>query len=256
MKTIVIIPARLKSTRLPNKPLADIHGKPMIQHVWERAQEATIGKVFVACCDEDVYETVLTFGGVPILTDPDLPSGSDRIYEAYGRIGESADSIICLQGDLPAIDPILMREVLNPLKIKGVDMATLVAPILDPEELEDPHVVKASLKFQPTSSESGRAVHFSRTPTFSSDNNDKNASLNEKPPELYHHIGIYAYSPQSLHQFVSLPQSPLEKKERLEQLRALENGMRIEARVVHTIPFGVDTEQDLEKIRHLMAPPI
>jgi len=251
MKTLIIIPARMKSSRLPNKPLADIHGKPLIQHVWEHGMKADIGSVYVACSEEEVYETVLAFGGKPIMTDPDLPSGSDRVSAAYQSLGEDADAIINLQGDLAVIDPSLLRRALEPLKNSDVDIGTLVAPLSDPEALETSSIAKAFLRFDNEGDSIGQAYHFSRLEDY-----PKMESLpfpDTDVKNLYHHIGLYAYRPSSLARYVSFPEGVLEKQERLEQLRALENGMRIDAAIVHSIPFEINTPEDLEKTRRLLV---
>ncbi len=239
---IVIIPVRLAATRLPNKPLADICGKPMIIHVWERAREANVGPVLVACADPEILEVVTAYGGTGILTDPDLPSGTDRakaaldVYDPQGTY----DSVINIQGDLATLESALVRQALEPFENSGVDIATLATLIDDPHELADPNIVKIALSLQ-TGASIGRAFYFSRVPLPSGDG------------PHYHHIGLYAYRRESLNRFVSLPISPLEKREKLEQLRALESDLRIDVKVVTTsAPFGVDTPADLEKARHIL----
>lgn len=236
-KTLLIIPVRLASTRLPNKPLADICGKSMIYHVWEKAMKANIGPVLVACGDPEIMDEVTSFGGTAILTDPALPSGTDRIKvaaDAYDPKG-TFDFVINVQGDLPTIDPALLNDVLEPLNDPNVDIATLGTPIHDFHELTDENVVKIALSLESNGS-IGRALYFSR-------------SLIPSGKGLhYHHIGLYAYRRESLNKFVSLPVDSLEARERLEQLRALAHGMRIDVKVVNTnVPFGVDTPSDLEK---------
>lgn len=243
---IVLIPSRLASTRLPNKPLADIHGKPMIVHCLDRAREAGFARVAVACGDAAIAEAVTQAGGEAVLTDPAHHSGSDRIWEALCRLDPEGrhDAVINLQGDLPAIDPKMVRASLSPLIDAGVDIATLATPIQDSHEIDDPNVVKAVLSLGPDQSPEqtwGRALYFSRRPVPSG----------EGP--LWHHIGIYAYRRAALQKFVGLKPSPLEQREKLEQLRALENGMSIAAAVVDTLPLGVDTPADLERIRQVMA---
>ncbi len=239
---IVLIPSRLASTRLPDKPLADIHGKPMIVHCLDRAREAGFARVAVACGDAAIAKAVTAAGGEAVLTDPAHPSGSDRIWEALCRLDPEGrhDAVINLQGDLPAIDPKMVRAALSPLADAGVDIATLATPIQDSHEIDDPNVVKAVLSLEPGESV-GRALYFSRRPVPSG----------EGP--LWHHIGIYAYRREALQKFVGLKPSPLERREKLEQLRALENGMSIAAAVVDTLPLGVDTPADLERIRQVMA---
>ena len=239
---IIMIPARMASTRLPGKPLADILGAPMIVHVWRRACEADAGPVVVACAEAEIADAVTAAGGHAVLTSPDLPSGSDRIFAAleavdpYGRF----DTIVNLQGDLPTIDPVAILAALKPLADPEVDIATLVALIADAEERDDPNVVKAVVALAP-GADTGRALYFSRCPVPWGEG------------AHYHHIGIYAYRRAALSRFVTLPPGNLERRERLEQLRALENGMRIDAALVETVPFGVDTQSDLERARMVLA---
>jgi 3-deoxy-manno-octulosonate cytidylyltransferase (CMP-KDO synthetase) len=240
---IVLIPSRLASTRLPDKPLADIHGQPMIVHCLRRAQEAGFARVAVACGDAAIAEAVTAAGGEAVLTDPNHPSGSDRIFEALQKLDPKGqhDAVINLQGDLPAIDPKVISAVLTPLADSAIDIATLATPIVDQHEVDDRNVVKAVLSLGPGQTV-GRALYFSRRPVPGG----------EGP--LWHHIGIYAYRRAALERFVSLKPSPLEKRESLEQLRALENGMSIAAAVVDTLPLGVDTPADLARIRAAMQP--
>jgi len=238
---IILIPARLGSTRLPGKVLADIAGLPMIVHVLRRAQEAELGPVAVACGEAEVAEAVERAGGIAVLTDPDLPSGSDRIHAALQTLDPAGrhDVVINLQGDLPAIDPSYLAKVLRPLEL-GYDIGTLVAPVTSAEEALSPSVVKCVCAF-PEGVEVAPALYFSR-----------NAVPGGEGP-LWHHIGIYAYRREALGQFVSLPPSALEQREKLEQLRALEAGMRIGAVRVPGAPFGVDTPADLEHARRLLG---
>ncbi|MCW0236178.1 MAG: 3-deoxy-manno-octulosonate cytidylyltransferase [Ferrovibrio sp.] len=240
---IVLIPSRLASTRLPDKPLADIHGLPMIVHCLRRAQEAGFARVAVACGDAAIAEAVRVAGGEAVLTDPAHPSGSDRIFEALQKLDPDGrhDAVINLQGDLPAIDPKVIAAALIPLADAAIDIATLATPIIESHEIDDRNVVKAVLSLAPGQTV-GRALYFSRRPVPGG----------EGP--LWHHIGIYAYRRAALERFVSLKPSPLEKRESLEQLRALENGMSIAAAVVDTLPLGVDTPADLERIRAVMQP--
>ena len=240
---IVLIPSRLASTRLPDKPLADIHGLPMIVHCLRRAREAGFARVAVACGDAAIARAVTAAGGEAVMTDPNHPSGSDRIFEALGRLDPAGrhDAVINLQGDLPAIDPKIVAAALQPLADAAVDIATLATPIVDRHEIDDPNVVKAVLSLAPGQTV-GRALYFSRRPVPSG----------EGP--LWHHIGIYAYRRAALQRFVALKPSPLEQREKLEQLRALENGMTIAAAVVDTLPLGVDTPADLARIRAVMQP--
>jgi 3-deoxy-manno-octulosonate cytidylyltransferase (CMP-KDO synthetase) len=240
---IVVIPARMESTRLPGKPLADIHGRPMIVHVWARAVAAALGPVIVAAAEPEIAEAIAAVGGAAVLTRRDHASGSDRVHEAVERLDPDRrhDVVINLQGDLPAIDPASVRAAMLPLASPEVAIATLVAAIDDPGEGSDPNVVKAAVAF-PAGAAVGRALYFSRAPV----------PWGEGP--LYHHIGLYAFRRPALARFVGLPQSPLERRERLEQLRALEHGMRIDAALVDTVPLGVDTPADLDRARRLLIP--
>ncbi len=228
---IILIPARMASLRLPSKPLADILGLPMIVQVLKRAQEADCGRVVVAAAEAEIVETIEAAGGEAVLTAPDLPSGSDRIHAALQSVdGDGAhDVIINLQGDLPTLEPHLVRDCLAALE--GHDMSTLVAEITTQEERDNPNVVKAVLS--PRGDNLGRALYFTRATAPSGEG------------ALYHHIGIYGYQRAALDKFVALPPSPLEKRERLEQLRALEAGFTLQAAIVDTVPVGVDTPQDL-----------
>lgn len=241
---LVVIPARMASTRLPNKPLAMIGDAPMIVQVWRRAMEAGVGDVVVACDGEAIAEAIDKVGGAAIVTNPDHPSGSDRIWEAvqkYGGAGArgsdvAPEIIINLQGDVPTLEPRLLKDILVPLQNPEVDIATLAAEIQELSEHTNPSVVKAVL------AENGRALYFTRA----------TAPANDGP--RYHHIGVYAYRRAALERFVALPPSPLELREKLEQLRALEAGMRIDAVVVDTVPVGVDTSEDLERARAILHP--
>ncbi len=241
-----MIPARLASTRLPDKPLADIHGVPMIVHVWRRAMEAEAGPVVVACAEQAIAEAVTAAGGRAVLTDPAHASGSDRIFEALEAVDPEGrhDAVVNLQGDLPTLDPALVRAVLRPLAEGPADIATLAVEIRAPEERRNPNVVKAAVSF-PDGVSIAKALYFSRCPVPWDGGN-------EALP-LYHHIGIYAYRRAALARFVALPPSPLELRERLEQLRALEAGLRIDVARVDTLPLGVDTPADLERARALLA---
>ena len=240
---LIVIPARLHATRLPGKPLADIHGVPMIVHVWRRAMAAGVGPVVVAAGEEEIAAAVRAHGGIAVLTRPDHPSGSDRIWEAIGRFDPEGrhDRIVNLQGDLPTLDPALVSAVLAPLADPAVDLATLIVEITRDEERTDPNVVKAVVGLRP-GQRIGRALYFSR------------ATVPANNGPLYHHLGIYAYRRTALERFVSLPPAVLELREKLEQLRALENGLRIDAALVDTVPVGVDTPADLERARRLLAP--
>lgn len=234
---LVIIPTRLAATRLPNKPLADICGKPMIVHVWEKAVQANVGPVIVASADQAILDVIQALGGEGVLTDPALPTGTDRVKAAMDLYDpqEKYSHIINIQGDLPTLEPSLVRESLEPFKDPLVDMATLGTLIEDPHELTDTNVVKISLSLG-EGKDIGRALYFSR-----------NLIPSGEGPH-YHHIGLYAYTRACLNRYVSLPVNPIEVRERLEQLRALAHGLRIDVKVVKTkAPFGVDTSADLEK---------
>lgn len=243
MSFTVLIPARLASSRLPDKPLADIHGVPMIVHVWRCAVQAGIGPVVVACGEQAIADAVRAHGGTAVLTRPDHPSGSDRVWEALERVDPERQfgAVVNVQGDLPTLDPAVVRAVFEPLEDGGVDIATLVAEITDDEERTNPNVVKAAVGFAP-GRRIARALYFSR------------ATVPANAGPHYHHIGLYAYTRAALQRFVTLPQGVLEQREKLEQLRALENGMRIDAALVDTVPLGVDTPADLEKARAMIAP--
>ena len=214
----------------------------MIVHVWRRAQEAAVGPVVVACGEAEIAEAVEAAGGRSVLTRADHPSGSDRIWEALQTVDADGrhQAVVNLQGDLPLIEPAAIRAVLAPLAEPNVDIATLVAEIVDADERSNPNVVKAALALSPGAA-SGRALYFSRATVPAGDG------------PHYHHIGVYAYRREALQTFVNLPPAALERRERLEQLRALEAGMRIDAALVDTVPFGVDTPADLERARQLMT---
>jgi 3-deoxy-manno-octulosonate cytidylyltransferase (CMP-KDO synthetase) len=241
LKPIIVIPARMHATRLPGKPLADIHGEPMIVHVWRRAVQAGLGPVVVACSEIEVHDAVHAHGGNAVMTDPNHPSGSDRVWEAVRTLDpeDKFDAIVNVQGDLPTLDPRIIHAVFAPLAEPGVDVSTLVTEITNEEERTNPNVVKAVVGLAP-GQRVGRALYFSRA----------TVPANEGPH--YHHIGLYAYRRASLERFVSLPQGVLESREKLEQLRALENGMRIDCALVDTVPLGVDTPADLERARALL----
>ncbi len=238
---LVLIPARMTATRLPGKPLADICGEPMIVQVWRRAREADIGPVVVAADDPRVVEAVRAAGGEVVMTDPNHPSGSDRIFEALGRFDADGrhDVVVNVQGDLPTIEPKVVRAAVAPLEDASVDIATLTAEIVREEERTNPNVVK--VVGSPIGPTRLRALYFTRT----------TAPYGDGP--LYHHIGLYAYRRTALTRFVSLAPSTLEKREKLEQLRALEAGMRIDAEIVDTVPLGVDTPEDLERARAILS---
>ena len=240
--TLVMIPARLRSTRLPDKPLAEIGGVPMIVQVWRRACAAAVGPVIVACGEPAIADAVAAHGGTGVLTDPDLPSGTDRIFQALGRVDPERRfaRVINLQGDLPTLEPPAIRAVLEPLDRLGTDMATLAVATEDAAEKADPNVVKAIIAFDRAHPRLGRALYFTRATAPSGDG------------PVYHHIGIYAFCRPALERFASLPPSPLEQRERLEQLRALEAGLTIGVALVDTSPLGVDTPDDLERARREM----
>jgi 3-deoxy-manno-octulosonate cytidylyltransferase (CMP-KDO synthetase) len=229
----------MTSTRLPRKPLADICGEPMIVHVWRRACEADVGPVVVAADEGVIVEAVEAAGGRAILTRADHASGSDRIAEALGRLDPDRryDIVVNVQGDLPTIEPQAVRAA---AALESADIVTLAAPIARAEERDDPNVVKA------VGTSIGerrlRALYFTR------------ATAPWGPGELLHHIGLYAYARPALERFVALPPSPLELRERLEQLRALEAGMRIDIALVDVVPLGVDTAQDLARARERLTP--
>jgi len=238
---LVLIPARMASTRLPGKPLLDIAGVPMIVQVLRRAQEAAIGRVAVATDTPEIAAAIEAAGGEAVMTRPDHPSGSDRIYEAMCKLDPAgeAEIVVNLQGDFPTIDPSNISDVLPPLRDPAVDIATLAAQIHTEEESLNPNVVKAV--GSPIEGRRMRALYFTR------------ATAPHGDGPRYHHIGLYAYRRAALERFVTLPPSPLEQQERLEQLRALEAGMRIDVMVVDHVPRGVDTPADLETARRLLS---
>jgi 3-deoxy-manno-octulosonate cytidylyltransferase (CMP-KDO synthetase) len=240
-RTLVLIPARMAATRLPGKPLLDIGGLPMIVHVLRRAEEAQIGRVAVATDTPEIASAVRAHGGEVVMTRPDHPSGSDRIFEALKQLdpGGKIEIVVNLQGDFPTISPGNIRDVLPPLADPAVDIATLAAQIHTEEEATNPNVVKAV--GSPIGPRRLRALYFTRA----------TAPTGDGP--RYHHIGLYAYRRAALERFVTLPPSPLEQQEKLEQLRALEAGMRIDVMIVDAVPRGVDTPADLETARRLLA---
>jgi len=238
MEPLIVIPARMASSRLPGKPLALIGDAPMIVQVWRRAVEAKAGRVVVAAAEPEIAAAVQVAGGEAVLTNPDHPSGSDRAWEAVQAVDPDGKSpaVVNLQGDLPTLEPQLIRDCVDLLAQGAADITTLAAEITDAAERTNPNVTKAVISMADGMSH-GRALYFTRA----------SAPSGEGP--LFHHIGIYAYRREALERFVSLPPSPLELRERLEQLRALEAGMRIDVAVVETVPLGVDTPEDLEKAR-------
>ena len=241
MTVLIIIPARMASTRLPGKPLADIAGRPMIVHVAQRAAESGLGRVVVATDTMAVFDAVSEHGFEAVMTSADHQSGSDRIFEALQTLDprREADVVVNLQGDLPTIEPEVIRAALVPLDEPQVDIATLAVEIVREEEKTSPSVVK--VVGSPLSPGRLRALYFTRA----------TAPFGEGP--LYHHVGLYAYRRAALERFVSLPPSALEKREKLEQLRALEAGMRIDVEIVSAVPLGVDTPADLERARQMLS---
>jgi 3-deoxy-manno-octulosonate cytidylyltransferase (CMP-KDO synthetase) len=239
--SLIVIPARLAATRLPDKPMAEIAGEPMIVHVWRRAMESGCGPVLVATDAEAVRDAVAAAGGDAAMTRPDHASGSDRIYEALQQFDPDRriDTVVNLQGDLPTLDPALVRACVAALHEGEADIGTIAAEIVREEERTNPNVVKV------VGSPLGRggvlnALYFTRA----------TAPYGDGP--LYHHIGIYAFRRAALERFVSLPPSPLETREKLEQLRALEAGFRVHVGLVDTVPLGVDTPADLARARQIL----
>ena len=240
-KPIILIPARMSSVRLPNKPLAIINGDAMIVHVWRRAVQANLGWVVVACGEGAIQEAIQKAGGEAVLTNPEEPSGSDRIFSALQNLDpcHEHDAVINVQGDLPILETPTIEAAWMLLADENVDIGTAAAQITINEERNNPSVVKAIVAWEKNKLK-GRALYFTRA----------SAPSGEGP--LYHHIGLYAFRRTALEKFVNLPMSPLEKREKLEQLRALENEMRIDVALVDTVPFGVDTPEDLERARKLL----
>ena len=241
---VTVIPARLAATRFPDKPLANIDGEPMIVHVWRRAVEAGIGPVVVAAGDAAIADAVAAAGGDAVMTDADLPSGSDRVHQALEKFDPDRrhDAVINVQGDLPTIDPGVIAAVLDPFETPEVDITTLAVEITEDRERTDPNVVKAVIALDNDAARIGRALYFSRATVPSAPDGPH-----------YHHIGLYGFRREALDRFVALPPGRLEVLERLEQLRALEAGMRIDSALVDTVPLGVDTPADLDRARALLA---
>lgn len=241
-KVLVVIPARMSASRLPDKPLADIAGAPMIVHVWRRASEADVGRVVVATDAAEIADAVVAAGGEAAMTRADHPSGSDRVHEVVSRLDPDGalDAVINVQGDLPTLEPHLISDCLRPLEDPSVDIATLAAEITEADERDNPNVVKV-VTGGPNESRIMRAHYFTRA----------TAPYGDGP--LYHHIGLYTFRRPALDRFIALPPSPLERREKLEQLRAIEAGMRIDVALVDTVPLGVDTPADLEKARVLLG---
>ncbi len=239
---LVLIPARLGATRLPGKPLADIHGEPMIKHVWRRAVAAKVGRVAVATDSDKIAAVIRAAGGETVMTSPDHTNGSSRIEEGARILDPhgKASIVVNVQGDLPTLEPRALAACLTPLADPAVDIASIAGIITRPEERDDINVVKiAGYEVAPRRL---RALYFSRSPIPSGDG------------PLYHHIGVYAYRRAALARYVKLPPTALELRERLEQLRAMQDGMRIDVALVDAIPLGVDTPADLERARALLAP--
>lgn len=241
MNPIVVIPARRAATRLPGKPLADIAGEPMIVHVWRRAIEADVGPVLVATDDDEIADAIRAVGGDAVLTRSDHPSGSDRVFEAISLRDPDRhyDVIVNIQGDLPTVARDTIRDAMAPLADADVAIGTPVVEITLEEEKTAPSVVK--MVGSPIAPRRFRALYFTRA----------TAPWGEGP--LYHHIGLYVWRREALARFIALPPSPLELREKLEQLRAIEAGMRIDAVEVDAVPLGVDTEADLERARRIFA---
>jgi len=242
MNPIIIIPARLAATRLPNKPLADIHGRPMIMHVWQRAVAAKIGRVVVVAGDQEIVDVITAAGGEAVLTDPDLPSGTDRVAAALALLdgGRAHDIVVNVQGDLPNIESETLKAVVNSLReVPGADITTPAAIITREEELHTNSVVKIAAEIAP-GAHHGRAIYFSRN------------LIPSGAGDYYHHIGVYAFRRPALEKFMALPVGTLAPRENLEQLRALAAGMHIEVVLVDQIPQPVDTAEDLERVRELL----
>ena len=239
--TAIIIPARLASTRLPNKPLLPINGKPMILHVWEQAVAAEIGKVIVATDSDQIKQVISEAGGNCELTRSNHQSGTDRIYEALENFDQNKNInfIINLQGDLPQINRECLSSVVNLLSDEAAEVSTLVCEMTDHDEINSKSIVKAIADINPNT-KIGRAINFTRTPE---------ASINGN---YLHHIGLYAYTRSALEKFVHLAPSTREIDQKLEQLRALDNQMRIDIQLIDFLPLGVDTPEDLEKMQKLI----
>ena len=242
MNPIILIPARMASTRLPGKPLADIAGLPMIVRVWRQATAAGIGPVVVAAAEHEIAAVIQAVGGHAVLTARELPSGSDRIFAALQAVDPvgAHDVIVNLQGDLPDFDPAYIRKVVEPLSDPAVDIATLAVEIDNDADRNDPNVVKPVVAWT-ADGRCGRALYFSRT------------LIPAGAGAVFHHLGIYAYRRSALARFVALPPSPLENREKLEQLRALEAGMHVSVARVDSVPLSVDTPADLAKARALLG---
>ena len=240
---IILIPARLGATRLPNKPMADIVGKTMIEHVYRRGVESSLGPVYVATPDQEIIDVIKKMGGNAILTSINHQTGSDRVYEAIQKIDpdKKYNVVVNLQGDLPLIKPENLKKVVDPLFADTeVDIATIASPITNSTDKTNINVVKIALELSAMNPNIGRGVYFSRSLIPQTPNDDD---------VYYHHIGVYAFRREALERFMTLPVSLLEKRERLEQLRALASGMRIDVALVDQIPQSVDTQEDLDRVR-------
>ena len=233
MKSVVIIPSRMASTRLPGKPLMEINGIPMIQRVWQQATESNIGEVFVACSEIEVHDLIVNNGGKAIMTDPNLPSGTDRVHSAFLKIknNKNIDVIINLQGDMPLINPEHILKVIDPIK-RNFAIGTLATNLND-NELNNPNVTKVEVDFK--KNEIAQALSFYREVTIENKN-------------LYHHVGIYSYTPDSINTFINLPKSKNEIELSLEQMRAMDSNIPIGVTYVPEVPMSVDTKEDLINI--------
>ena len=233
MKSVVIIPSRMASTRLPGKPLMPINGIPMIQRVWQKAIDSKIGEVFVACSEIEVHDLIVSNGGKAIMTDPNLPSGTDRVHSAFLKINnnQDIDTIINLQGDMPLINPDHILKVIDPIK-NNFTIGTLATNLND-NELNNPNVTKVEVDFK--KNEIAQALSFYREVTIENKN-------------LYHHVGIYSYTPDSINTFINLPKSKNEIDLSLEQMRAMDSNIPIGVTYVPEVPMSVDTKEDLINI--------
>jgi 3-deoxy-manno-octulosonate cytidylyltransferase (CMP-KDO synthetase) len=248
-KILTIIPVRLASTRLPNKPLVDILGKSMIARVYKQALAANLGEILIACDGEEIAAEAKKIGAKFVITDPNLPSGTDRIYAGFKALkNDDFDVIVNLQGDLPNINPNVVKAAAQAALTRDCDIATVASKIKNREEITNPNVVKIAI------TQTGQALYFSRSPIpYSKELNNQTYDLRLANDDYFHHIGIYAYKKSALEKFVKLAPSMLEKRESLEQLRALENGMKIFVEIVDAHPLSVDTKEDLEIVTKVIA---
>ena len=233
MKTLIVIPVRMASKRFPNKPMALIKGKPMIQRVWEKAVLSSVGDVIVACSEKEVYDLITSLKGKAELTDPDLPSGTDRVYAAIQKHSNISQysSIINLQGDMPLIETEVIQKVNIPLE-QGYDIGTIVTSFKDNSEIQDKNITKVHIEWIKKNL-IGRALDFSKDVDFL------------KGKNYYHHVGIYSFRYQVLKKFVSLPPSENEKIRQLEQMRALDANISIGVGYIKNVPISIDTKEDL-----------